>query len=119
VECGHKLRATSNEATDTDSAYNIGGVLEWVDPAELPTSTFTDPVMREAEANYQFYCAHCHSYNGEGQALCAPGETARVGLKMVSPHDSSGNLWRYADPVLIEVIKQGIQNPLTLPDGRV
>lgn len=94
--------------TPTPTPINIS----LVDPGDLPTSTFTDPAMRTAEANYQIYCAHCHGYNGEGQALRAPGETERVGLKMVPPHDSTGNIWRYADPVLIEVIKIGIQNPL-------
>ena len=29
--------------------------ISFVDPDQIPTSTFTDPVMREAEANYQLY----------------------------------------------------------------
>lgn len=83
-----------------------------VDPDDLPTSTFTDPAMRGAEQNYQLLCAHCHGYNGEGQVLRAPGETINLGLRVVPPHDSTGSTWRYSDPVLIEVITKGIQNPL-------
>jgi mono/diheme cytochrome c family protein len=86
--------------------------IAFVSPDQLPTSTFTDPVMQAAERNYQLYCAHCHGYAGEGQAISSPGETARIGLKVVPPHNADGNLWRYADAVLIEVIKKGIDNPL-------
>lgn len=87
--------------------------ISFTDPEDVPTSTFTDARMRQAEQQYQLYCAHCHGYNGEGQAVGAPGETAQLGLRLVPPHDSSGDTWRYADPVLVEVIKNGIQNPLT------
>lgn len=86
--------------------------VSFIDPAQAPTSTFTDPVMREAEANYQLYCAHCHGYQGEGQLVGAPMETERLGMKPVPPHDSTGNLWRYADPLIYDVIRYGIQNPL-------
>lgn len=83
-----------------------------VDPDDLPTSTFTDPAMRGAEQNYQLFCAHCHGYNGEGQVLRAPGETISLGLRVVPPHDATGSTWRYADPLLVDVISSGIQNPL-------
>lgn len=83
-----------------------------VAPADLPTSTFTDERLREAEHLYQVYCAHCHGYDGEGQVIGAPGETERLGMKPVPAHDSTGDSWRYADPLLVAVIKYGIENPL-------
>ncbi|MBZ0293128.1 MAG: cytochrome c [Anaerolineae bacterium] len=86
--------------------------ITFVDADALPTSTFEDPRLRQAEADYQVYCAHCHGYEGEGQAVGAPGETARLGYKQVPPHDSTGEIWHYADPLLFEVIKFGINNPL-------
>jgi mono/diheme cytochrome c family protein len=86
--------------------------ISLVDPADAPTSTFTDPALREGEANYLLYCAHCHGYEGGGQAIDVPGNTARLGMKLVPALDSTGDAWRYADMLLVEVIKNGIQNPL-------
>ena len=87
--------------------------LEFVGPEALPTSVFTDPVLRQAEMDYQVYCAHCHGYQGEGQLVGAPAETERLGMKPVPAHDATGDTWRYADPLLFEAIRNGIQNPLT------
>lgn len=101
--CGITVTPTT-EATPLD--------ISFVDPADVPTSTFTDPALREGESNYQLYCAHCHGYEGGGQAVGAPGDTARLGMKLVPALDSTGDTWRYADTLLIEVIKIGIQNPL-------
>lgn len=86
--------------------------ISLVDPADAPTSTFADPALREGEANYLLYCAHCHGYEGGGQAIDVPGNTARLGMKLVPALDSTGDAWRYADMLLVEVIKNGIQNPL-------
>lgn len=86
--------------------------LEFVGPEALPTSAFDDPALRRAEANYQLYCAHCHGYAGEGQLVGAPAATERLGMKPVPPHDATGDTWRYADPLLYEVIRDGVQNPL-------
>jgi hypothetical protein len=33
-------------------------------------------------------------------------------MKLVPALDSTGDAWRYADMLLVEVIKNGIQNPL-------
>lgn len=83
-----------------------------IDPANVPTSTFTDPALREGEANFQLYCAHCHGYEGGGQAIDVPGNTAQLGMRLVPALDSTSDAWRYADALLLEVIKNGIQNPL-------
>ncbi len=86
--------------------------LAFVGPEALPTSALADPALRRAEANYQLYCAHCHGYAGEGQLMGAPAETERLGMKPVPPHNATGDTWRYADPLLYEVIRDGVQNPL-------
>lgn len=83
-----------------------------IDPANAPTSTFTDPKLREGESNYLLYCAHCHGYEGGGQAIDVPGNTAQLGMRLVPALDSTGDVWRYADVLVLEVIKNGIQNPL-------
>lgn len=104
--------ATTADPTPTP-AFEIGPAdITFVDADALPTSTFEDPRLRQAETDYQVYCAHCHGYAGEGQAVGAPGETARLGYKQVPAHDAGGEIWRYADPLLFEVIKFGIDNPL-------
>ncbi len=87
--------------------------ISLIDPDDLPTTTFEDPRLQQAETQYQVLCAHCHGYQGGGQAVSAPGETARLGMKLVPPHDATGTTWHYADPVLFAAIKYGIQNPLT------
>ncbi|MCB9454202.1 MAG: cytochrome c, partial [Anaerolineaceae bacterium] len=81
-------------------------------PGELPTSTFTDPVLRLGESLYFSNCAHCHGYNGEGQVGALAENTLQLGMKTVPPHNADGNLWRYADQVLVRTIQQGIINPL-------
>lgn len=83
-----------------------------VDPEAIPTSTIQDPVLRAGEADYQKYCAHCHSYEGQGQAVSAPGDTERLGMRVVPPLDATGNAWRYADQLLLLLVRNGVQNPL-------
>jgi mono/diheme cytochrome c family protein len=101
--CGTVVTPTTES---TPVAFNL------VDSADAPTSTFTDPALREGESNYLLYCAHCHGYEGGGQAIDVPGNTARLGMKLVPALDSTGDAWGYADLLLLEVIKNGIQNPL-------
>lgn len=98
-------------AQDTPPTIDPGSI-RFVGPEALPTSAFEDERLQKAEANYQVFCAHCHGYAGEGQAVGAPGETARLGYQMVPAHDSKGITWKFADPLLFEVIKFGITNPL-------
>jgi len=101
--CGTAVTPTA-EATPIE--------ITLVDPGDVPTSTFSDSALREGESNYLLYCAHCHGYEGGGQALGAPGDTANLGMKLVPALDSTGDAWRYADTLLVEVVKNGIQNPL-------
>lgn len=105
--CG-QVATSESAATATPAEIN----LSFTAPENIPTSTFSDPVLRDGEKNFQLYCAHCHGYQAGGQAVGAPGDTERLGMKLVPPLDSTGNTWRYADQVLIDVITNGIQNPL-------
>jgi mono/diheme cytochrome c family protein len=108
------LAACSGAASPTPLPTPAGTpvALEFVGPEALPTSALDDPILRQAEGDYQLYCAHCHGYQGEGQLVGAPAETERLGMKPVPPHDSTGDTWRYADPLLYEVIRDGAENPL-------
>lgn len=83
-----------------------------VAPGQLPTSTFDDPVLRLGESHYFRLCAHCHGYNGEGQVGQIAENTIELGMKTVPAHNADGNLWRYADQVIIRTIQLGITNPL-------
>jgi mono/diheme cytochrome c family protein len=103
----------SAQTTPTPARATLDvGEIRLVAPEALPTSTLTDPRLRRGGDLYQIHCAHCHGYQGEGQNLLAPGETMRLGMKPVPPHDATGDTWRYADPVLFAAIKYGIDNPL-------
>ncbi len=106
------IAATGCGTAVTPTAESTPIEVNLVDSADAPTSTFTDPALREGESNYLLYCAHCHGYEGGGQAIDVPGNTARLGMKLVPALDSTGETWQYADMLLIEVVKNGIQNPL-------
>lgn len=75
-------------------------------------STFTDPVLIEGEYNYNLYCAHCHGYDLRGQLGSTIEATERIGMHIVPPQDSTGHSWQHPDQLLIQVIKEGIPNPL-------
>lgn len=81
-------------------------------PDQLPTSAFTDPVLRLGESHYYLYCAHCHGYNGEGQVGEIAENTLSLGMRTVPAHNADGSLWLYADQVIIRTIQQGVTNPL-------
>ena len=82
-------------------------------PGHVPTSSFSDPVLAAGENNYNLICAHCHGYNGEGQ-LASTIETSRqLGMDTVPAQNASGHTWEHPDQLLVRVIKEGIQNPLS------
>lgn len=64
------------------------------------------------EINYKTYCAHCHGYNGEGQHSDTVENTLSLGMKTVPAHDSTGHTWEHPDDLLVQVILEGIDNPL-------
>lgn len=83
-----------------------------VAPEDLPTRTFTDPALLDGQYNYNFYCGHCHGYNGEGQLASTIPRAREMGLHLVPPQDSTGHTWEHPDQLLIRVIQDGIPNPL-------
>lgn len=83
-----------------------------VGPEALPTSPFDDPVLRQGQANYERFCAHCHGFNGEGQVGDSAAETREMGMKIVPAHNSTGVIWQYADQVLLRVTREGVSNAL-------
>lgn len=83
-----------------------------VAPGDLPTSTFTDPVLIEGEANYNMLCGHCHGYEGEGQLEATIANTRALGMNLVPPANADGHMWEHPDQLLIRVVQEGIQNPL-------
>jgi len=79
---------------------------------DLPTTTFTDPVLIRGEASYNLLCAHCHGYQGEGQLEATIANTRSLGMNLVPPANASGHMWEHPDQLLIRVVQEGIQNPL-------
>jgi mono/diheme cytochrome c family protein len=83
-----------------------------VAPQNVPTSSFTDPRLRRGELIYNQSCGHCHGYNGEGQLAESVPQTQNIGMQIVPAHNASGSTYRFAEDLLIQVIKEGINNPL-------
>lgn len=89
----------------------------------IPTTGWTPPpptippentVLARAQYNYNFYCAHCHGYSGDGQGASSEQHTLSLGYKTVPRHDSQGHTWEHPDQLLYETIKYGVQSPLNL-----
>src|SRR5690606_28070715 len=83
-----------------------------VAPEDVPTTTFTDPVLAQGEELYTLICAHCHGYEGEGQLESTIENTLALGMHTVPALNSSGHIWQHPDQLLIRVVQEGIQNPL-------
>lgn len=83
-----------------------------VAPEDVATSEFADPMLRQGQVDYNTYCGHCHGYNGEGQTGDILQTARQQGMRPVPPHNADGNTWRYADQLLVRVIKEGLPNPL-------
>ncbi|HLU11317.1 MAG TPA: cytochrome c [Oceanobacillus sp.] len=83
-----------------------------VAPEDLPTPMFTDPALLDGQYNYNYYCGHCHGYNGEGQLASTIPRAREMGLHLVPPQDATGHTWEHPDQLLIRVIQDGIPNPL-------
>ncbi len=99
-------------ACSPDPASQSSGGITLVAPDALPTSSITDPVVRQGQANYDRYCAHCHGFDGEGQMGESAEATRKLGMKTVPSHDETGVAWQYADQVLLRMTREGIVNGL-------
>jgi cytochrome c553 len=84
-----------------------------VAPDALPTSRFTDPVLVLGEYQYNLVCAHCHGYEGQGQLAESIPQTELLGMHTVPAHNADSHVYQHPDQLLIRVIKEGVQNPLS------
>lgn len=84
-----------------------------VAPNALPTSQFTDPVLVLGEYQYNLVCAHCHGYEGQGQLAESIPQTEALGMHTVPAHNADSHVYQHPDQLLIRVIKEGVQNPLS------
>ena len=73
-----------------------------------------DPQLAMGQVVYAKYCGHCHGINGEGQEPVSAEKTLALGYHVVPAHDSSGHTWQHPDALLVQVIEEGVQNPLHL-----
>jgi mono/diheme cytochrome c family protein len=87
-------------------------VVAPTDSPALLAIVAADPVLIAGKQNYDFYCAHCHGYNGEGQTGPTVEETLRMGMNIVPGHDAAFHTWQHPDQLLVRVIQEGVDNPL-------
>lgn len=80
----------------------------------IPTIDPVNTELRQAQLNYNTYCAHCHGYGGEGQPVETIELTESLGYHTVPLHNSAGHTWQHPDQILFETIKYGIQTPANL-----
>lgn len=77
-----------------------------------PPPDITATPAHPGQQNYNAYCAHCHGRNGEGQLESTVANTLQLGMKTVPAHDATGHTWQHPDALLVQVILDGIDNPL-------
>lgn len=93
-------------------------------PAEMPARVTAIPVeaiptidpdqteLARGQYLYNFNCAHCHGYAGEGQHPNTVERSTNLGYHVVPAHDSSGHTWHHPDQLIFEIIKYGAESPL-------
>jgi len=87
-------------------------VIVPTDSPQRATRIAADTTLSEGRSGYDLRCAHCHGYDGNGQIASSIDNTLSLGMLTVPPHNASGHTWQHPDQLLIQVIQQGIQNPL-------
>ncbi len=76
------------------------------------SSTATNPDPQQIEtgrAVYNANCAACHGSQGEGEPNWKIPDVN--GVYPAPPHDSTGHTWHHADPLLLQVIREGSGTP--------
>jgi mono/diheme cytochrome c family protein len=106
------LFATVLAACSSAQSTALQSSITLVAPEDVATSEIADPVLRQGQVDYNTYCGHCHGYNGEGQTGDILQTARQQGMRPVPPHNADGNTWRYADQLLVRVVKEGLPNPL-------
>lgn len=71
-----------------------------------------DPGLQAGRDQYNLRCAHCHGYDGEGEIQISAVDTLALGMKVVPPHNSSGHTWMHPEQLLVQLVRQGLSNPL-------
>jgi len=90
------------------SGSNKGGVALPLGSPPLPPTPDAAAVAVGRDL-YRRQCATCHGANAEGAATWqTPSAAGRTGAP---PHDDTGHTWRHGDPVLAEVIRNGMPEP--------
>jgi mono/diheme cytochrome c family protein len=81
---------------------------------------FIDPLADKARVElgkvlYANHCAACHGANLQGQ----PNWRDRManGRLPAPPHDKTGHTWHHPDPLLVDMIKNGLVPGRTAPPG--
>ena len=82
---------------------------------DITPTPFPRDLSADLERGRELYqqCIHCHGALGSGE----PGNPNpyipdQFGFMRVPRHDSFGNTWMHPDQLLVEIIKNGAQNPL-------
>lgn len=82
---------------------------------------FIDPadqtLVMQGKAIYANNCATCHGASLQGQANWR--ERMPDGKLPAPPHDKSGHTWHHPDPMLIDMVKNGLVPGRTAPAGYV
>ena len=82
---------------------------------------FIDPadqtLVMQGKAIYANNCATCHGASLQGQANWR--ERMPNGKLPAPPHDKSGHTWHHPDPMLIDMVKNGLVPGKTAPAGYV
>ena len=100
------LAACSGASTPTSL------VVVPTDSPQRATQIAADTLLTEGQSGYDLRCAHCHGYDGNGQIASSIDNTRSLGMLPVPAHNATGHTWQHPDQLLLQVIRQGIQNPL-------
>lgn len=71
-----------------------------------------DPSLQAGRNQYNLRCGHCHGYDGEGELQASAVDTLALGMQVVPPHNATGHTWMHPEQLLVQLIKQGVSNPL-------
>ncbi|HEY0844275.1 MAG TPA: c-type cytochrome [Noviherbaspirillum sp.] len=91
----------------------------WLGNTFAPARGFIDPTDKALVARgkdvYARHCASCHGANLEGQ----PEWRKRLqnGRLPAPPHDQTGHTWHHPDPLLFDIVKNGLVPGKTAPKG--
>jgi mono/diheme cytochrome c family protein len=88
-------------------------VVQWWPGGRIEADPADAAQVAAGKALYDPYCAACHGDRLQGQ----PDWKKRLpsGRLPAPPHDDSGHTWHHPDPVLFEIIRDGLVPPHAPP----